>query len=75
MELLLMGSLTAIAFIILMFKLGIGRFVKFNAASDVIISGVLVLIFAGTFSGMVTGLIAGIIVSLFLWVLKGIKAA
>ncbi len=70
MQLLVIGFLTAIAFWIVMMKMGIGKFVRLGWKADLVISGVMAALFFGTFSGMVTGIIAGIFLSLFLSVAK-----
>jgi thiamine transporter ThiT len=70
MEVLGMAFLTAMAFIILLVKMGLPKFLRFGWQTDVIISGVLAMMFFGTFAGMLTGLIAGIFVSLFLSMMK-----
>jgi len=73
MDILLTSFLTAFAFIILLFKMGIGKFLRFSWQTDVIVSGILTFLFFGTFIGMLTGIIAGIIISLFLSIAKAIS--
>ena len=63
---LTLSALCAIAFIIILHKCGIRNFTKHSIVTDVFISGLLTILFFGTFSGMVTALIAGIFVSLYL---------
>jgi thiamine transporter ThiT len=70
METLTIAFLTALAFWIIMVKIGIGKFIKLGWTADLLISGVIAALFFGTFSGMVTGLIAGIFISLFLGLAK-----
>jgi hypothetical protein len=70
MEIFFMGILTGVAIIILLFKMGIGKFIRFGWQTDVILSAGLAFIFVGTMSGMMIGIIAGIVVSLFLSFMK-----
>ena len=72
MEIFILALLTALAFIIIMVKIGLRKFLRFGWQSDVVISGIIVALFFGTFTGMVTGLIAGIVISLFLSVAKSV---
>lgn len=73
MDVLLMGFLTSMAFIILMFKMGLPKFLRFNWQTDIIVSGILAALFFGTMSGMLIGIIAGIFVSLFLSAAKSVS--
>ncbi len=75
MDILILGVLTAMAFILVMSKIGLGKFIRFNAASDLVISGVIAMLFVGTFTGMATGLVAGIVISLFLSFAKMVSRA
>lgn len=70
MDILVISLLTAIAFLIIMVKIGMSKFVRLGWAADLVISGIIAAMFFGTFSGMVTGLIAGIFISLFLGLAK-----
>jgi len=72
MEILIMGFLTAMAFIILMIKIGLPKFVRFGWQSDILISGLIATLFFGTMGGMLIGIIAGIFVSLFLSMAKSV---
>jgi len=72
MEILTMAFLTAMAFIILMFKMGLPKFLRFNWQTDIIISAILAALFFGTMGGMLIGIIAGIFVSLFLSLAKAL---
>lgn len=60
------SALCALAFIIIMHKLGIRKFCGYSVITDIFISGGLTILFIGTFTGMVTALIAGIFVSVYL---------
>jgi thiamine transporter ThiT len=73
MEIIGFAFLTAMAFILVMMKIGIGRFTRFHWQSDVVISGILAAIFVGSFTGMLIGLIAGIFISLFLSLAKRVR--
>lgn len=70
METLTMAFLVAVAFIILLIKIGLPKFLRFGWQTDIIVSGVIAVLFFGTMGGMLIGLVAGIIVSLFLSVAK-----
>jgi len=70
MTILTVALLTALAFFILMMKIGIRKFTKHSVLTDVIISGGLTIMFLGTFTGMATALTAGIFISLMLAVSK-----
>lgn len=63
---LVISALCALAFIIIMHKIGIRKFTGYSVFTDIFISGGLTIMFFGTFSGMVTALIAGIFVSVYL---------
>lgn len=63
---LTLSALCAVAFVILLHKIGIRNFTSHSVLTDIFISGLLTILFFGTFSGMVTALIAGIFVSLYL---------
>ena len=72
MEIIGLAFLTALAFFIIMTKIGIRKFLKYHWQSDVLISGILTFLFVGTFTGMTVGLIAGIFISFFLSIAKRI---
>jgi hypothetical protein len=63
---LIMGGLMALAFVILMHKIGIKKFTGYSVHTDILVSGVLTILFLGTFAGMLTAAIGGIFVSLYL---------
>lgn len=63
---IVMGVLSAIAFVIVMHKMGIRKFTGYSVHTDILVSGILTILFLGTFAGMLTALIAGIFVSLYL---------
>ena len=67
MEAIGLGLLTAIAFIIIMWKINLDFFARFHWQSDVIISITLMWLFSGTFAGMVVAVAAGIFISIFLY--------
>ena len=70
MEILGMAFLVAVAFIILLVKMGLGKFVRFGWQTDIVVSFILGVIFFGTMGGMLVGIIAGIFVSVFLSIIK-----
>ena len=70
MDLLLIAFLTAVAFFIIMMKIGIGKFVRLGWFADLAISFAMTAMFFGTFGGVVVGIMAGIFISLFLGLAK-----
>jgi len=72
MEILGMAFLTAMAFIILLFKMGLPKFLRFSWQTDIILSGILATLFFGTMGGMLIGIIAGIFISVFLAIAKSL---
>lgn len=64
--LLTISALCAVAFIIIMHKIGIRKFTGYSVITDIFLSAGLTILFLGTFAGMVTALIGGIFVSLYL---------
>ena len=72
MEILTMAFLTAMAFIILLIKIGLPKFLRFGWQTDIAISGIIATLFFGTMGGMLIGIVAGIFVSLFLSMAKAV---
>ncbi len=70
MEILGIGFLSALGFFILMAKINLDFFVKYQWQTDLAVSALLAVLFFGTFSGMATALVAGIFMSLFLYISK-----
>ena len=68
LEIIGIGGLTALAFVIIMWKINLEFFAKYHWQSDIIISIGLTVLFFGTFSGVVTALVAGIFISVFLYI-------
>lgn len=60
--------LSALAFFILMWKVKLEFFAKYHWQTDIVVSALLMYLFAGTFSGMVTALVGGIFLSIFLFI-------
>ena len=67
---LFLGFLAAIGILILMYKIGIRKVVKCDPYLDVIITGGLTVLFAGTILGLATAVVAGVIVSGALFLIK-----
>ena len=65
-EIFLLAFFTFAAFAIVMWKIGIGKFLRLGWVTDLGISFAFGIIFFGTFAGMAVGLIAGIFLSVFL---------
>jgi hypothetical protein len=76
MELVTLGGITAFATLIVLYKLGIYKFLRFDTLTDLGVTLALATLFAGTMSGLMIAATAGIIVSLVLLFLRktaGIK--
>lgn len=73
MEILVLGVLTAVGFILVMNKIGLSKFLKFEWQTDLVITAVIAMLFVGTFTGMATGIVAGIAISLFLTLARKFK--
>ena len=71
MEIILLAGLTAAGFILLWIKiLGFKRAVKYQVVGDILITGTLLWLGAGTFTGVAMAACAGLMVSLTLGLLK-----
>lgn len=70
MDIFMMGLLAALGFIIIMFKIGMNKFVRLGWFGDLVLSALVASLFFGTMGGMMIGLTAGIIISLFLGIAK-----
>lgn len=68
MEVILLGFLTALGFCILLWKINLKFFAKYQWQTDLIISTALTFLFFGTQGGMLIAIIAGIFVSIFLYI-------
>lgn len=67
---ILAGLLTACAFLILFYKLGMRKILQYDIVIDVAVTFFLMWIFAGTFAGMMAAIIGGLFVSVILVALK-----
>ncbi len=65
-----LSIMSAIAFIIILHKIGIRNFTRHSILTDIVLSGILTFLFIGTYSGMVIALGAGIFISLYLFIAK-----
>ncbi len=63
---LILGTITAVSVIIIFYRIGIKRVLRWGAAVDVFISVTLAAWMANTFMGIITALVAGVMISLFL---------
>lgn len=70
MEIITMGAITAFAFLILLWKLGIYKFLRFDSVTDLAVTAALTALFAGTMSGMMIAATAGIMVSIALYAMR-----
>lgn len=65
-----MSIISAVGVIIVLHKLGIRRAVKYDPWTDIALTAVLAIMFAGTMTGMVIAMAAGLIISLYLLVAR-----
>lgn len=73
MELITLGAITAFATLIVLYKLGIYKFLRFDSLTDLGVTAALAFMFAGTMSGLMIAATAGIMVSIALLFMR--KAA
>jgi|TARA_B110000091_G_C13731081_1_gene439084 membrane protein CcdC involved in cytochrome C biogenesis len=64
------GLLSALGLLFLIFKFGIRRVIAYDIPIDIVVTGLLMYLFAGTYSGMLAAMIAGLIVSVTLFAMK-----
>lgn len=67
------GMLSAVAFYIVFWKLGIERVCGYDVYVDVTATIVLMLMFAGTYTGMIAAVIAGLLLSVALSITKKMR--
>lgn len=67
---LILGSITALGVIIIFYRIGIRRVLRWGAGVDVLVSVGLAAWLANTFMGVMTALIAGVLISGFLLIAK-----
>tara|TARA_R100000781_G_scaffold113923_1_gene83490 strand:+ start:1252 stop:1575 length:324 start_codon:yes stop_codon:yes gene_type:complete len=67
---LLVGIGSALGLLLLALKLGGKKTIGMDILFDVLITGVLILSFMGTFSGMAAAMIGGLVVTVILFVMK-----
>ena len=67
---MLAGLISAIALLLICFKVAGRKVIGHDVVFDVLITGALMMALAGTYSGMMAALFGGLIVSVFLLVLK-----
>ena len=71
MEIIFLGILTAIGFVVLWLKIfGFDRGIRWQVAGDIAITGILLFIGAGTFSGVAMAAVAGLTVSIMFAILS-----
>lgn len=70
LSMIIVGVLTAVAVIVLMFKINILRFLWVETLVDLLFTGALLMMFAGTLGGMIAAVIAGLVLSVALWIMK-----
>ena len=69
-ELIIAGVVSALAVLVLLFKIGIRKCLYFDVPLDIGVTVFLGIIFSGTYSGMIAAIIGGLIFSIILWGLK-----
>ena len=67
------GLLSAVAFYIVFWKLGIERVCGYDVYVDVGATVALMVMFAGTYTGMIAAVIAGLVLSMALTITKKIR--
>lgn len=67
---ILAGLLSALGLLVLIFKFGIRRVIAYDIPIDIVITGFLMYVFAGTYSGMIAAMIGGLIISITLFIMK-----
>lgn len=67
---ILAGTLTALAVLILLFKIGIRRVIKYDILIDILATAFLLVQFGDTFAGMMAAIIGGLLISIVLWTAK-----
>ena len=70
LAMILMGALSALAILLVMFRLGIKRFLRWPALTDVLVSVLLAWVFAGTLGGMIAAITGGLIFSVLLFIIQ-----
>ena len=67
---ILAGFISAIALLLVCFKVAGRKVIGHDVVFDVLITGALMMALAGTYSGMMAALFGGLMVSIFLLILK-----
>lgn len=67
---LFMGFLSAIAFVIILARLGLRKFMGYPVAVDILGSALFCVLFAGTLTGMMVAVIAGLTLSGMVWLIR-----
>jgi membrane protein CcdC involved in cytochrome C biogenesis len=64
------GLLSAAGLLFLIFKFGVRRAIAFDIPLDIVCTGLLMFLFAGTFAGMMAAMVGGLTISIILLILK-----
>jgi len=64
------GLLSALGLLVLIFKFGIRRIIAYDIPIDIVSTGLLMYLFAGTYSGMIAAMVGGLIISITLFTVK-----
>lgn len=64
------GIISALAFVVVLYKIGIRKCLGFDLYLDILTTVTLAVIFGGTYSGMMAAIIGGLLFSVILMVLK-----
>ena len=65
-----LGICLAVSFIVLGFKLGIGRVLRFQALADIVVTILFCWMLSGSYAGLAAGIIGGLVFSLLLAVIS-----
>lgn len=74
MEILVLGTLTCISYIIIICKtLSFDHMIKWQAFYDIVFTFGIPILLAGTLGGALIAIIAGLEFSIFVWVIRTLK--
>ena len=68
-----MGFLTALALLVVCWRVNIKRIVGYPVATDLTASAMFCILLAGTLTGMAIAIVAGLMFSTVIWVVRRIK--
>lgn len=69
---ILMGILSSIALLVILWKIGMRKFLGYPVTLDIVASLLFTLLFAGTLTGMLVAVIAGLTFTAIVFILRAI---